>query len=342
MTAVQQVFAWRFSLNKRRNVRRFLGDCVVKSVRHPRQLAPGSILLIWGSTPAPEGLDAGVTLIRVEDGFLRSVGLGAELARPLSLVMDSRGIYYDATCVSDLERLLQTVAFGGATLERAARLRRRIVAAGLTKYNVGRGQWQRPATSQRVVLVAGQVETDASLRLGSPVIRSNVGLLRLTREAEPDAYIVYKPHPDVTAGVRAAGADEHAARYWCDEVVTDVPIDSLLSTVDAVHVLTSLAGFEALLREKQVVCHGLPFYAGWGLTRDALKVERRTRRLTLDELVAGALIAYPRYISRSGGECISPEQAVTELLALRARASARIRPWRYLWRPLLRAAESRK
>src|SRR5207302_2033657 len=163
---------------------------------------PGSTLLLWGSTAAPPGLTADVTLIRVEDGFLRSVGLGAELARPVSWVLDRTGIYYDATRPSDLEQLLQSCEFTPQLLARAAAL-------------------------------------------------------------------------------RARGEGERQVRDWCDEVLTEVAMGRLLEQVDEVHVLTSLAGFEALLRGKFVVCHGVPFYAGWGLTQDIEPVGRRRRHLTL-------------------------------------------------------------
>ena len=59
--------------------------------------------------------------------------------------------------------------------------------------------------------------------------------------------------------------------------------------------MTSLAGFEALLRGLRVVVYGRPFYAGWGLTTDLPPFDRG-RRLSLDQLVAGALILYPRYL----------------------------------------------
>ncbi|HMI20960.1 MAG TPA: beta-3-deoxy-D-manno-oct-2-ulosonic acid transferase, partial [Sphingomonas sp.] len=74
-------------------------------------------------------------------------------------------------------------------------------------------------------------------------------------------------------------------------------MSSLLARIDGVHVLTSLTGFEALLRGLDVTVHGQPFFAGWGLTRDlAAPLSRRTRKLTLAELVAGTLILYPRYL----------------------------------------------
>ena len=136
----------------------------------------------------------------------------------------------------------------------------------ITKYNLSDAPWQRPAAAQRVVLVVGQVETDASIRFGAPQIRSNLALLQAVRQAEPEAYLVYKPHPDVVAGSCRAGAGEDQSRNYCDAVLTGGSIQQLFRQVDALHVLTSLAGFEALLRGLEVHCWGLPFYAGWGLT----------------------------------------------------------------------------
>jgi capsular polysaccharide export protein len=82
-----------------------------------------------------------------------------------------------------------------------------------------------------------------------------------------------------------------------DELAPDAPISSIIDLVDEVHVNTSLAGFEALLRGKPVTAYGVPFYAGWGLTRDLGPIpRRRTRRRSLDELVAAALLLYPRYL----------------------------------------------
>jgi capsular polysaccharide export protein len=273
---------------------------------------PGYARVVWGRGPAGEP-GGGPPLLRVEDGFLRSVGLGADWVTPLSWVIDGCGMYYDATAPSDLERLLERGGFDAGTLDRARALREAIVAAGITKYNVGAGAWQRPAGEQEVILVPGQVENDASITWGAPGVRTNLGLLQAVREAHPGSWIVYKPHPDVLAGKRPGHADVEASRRWCDEVVSDVPIHRLFEQVDQVHVLTSLAGFEALLRGLPVSCHGSPFYAGWGLTTDRLAHPRRTRRLALDELVAGALIAYPTYVSRTTGAFTTPERALFEL-----------------------------
>lgn len=331
-----RLFIHGFSLNKRRILRRFAGDSRICPMRSAAAVPSHATLLLWGSRAPPPELSRSVKLIRVEDGFLRSVGLGAELVSPLSWVMDSRGIYYDATRASDLEHLLQYTAFDSQLLQRAELLRRRIVATGITKYNVGDRNWQSPRTSRRLLLVPGQVETDASLRFGAPGIRTNMFLLEAVRAANPDSYIIYRPHPDVTAGIRARGIAEEQALKWCDEVAPHTSMDLLLDAADEVHVLTSLTGFEALLRSKPVICYGLPFYAGWGLTRDVLSIPRRSRQLSLDELVAGALLVYPRYVSRTSNCRISAEQALDELLQWRARLSARPQRWRRLWLPLLR------
>jgi len=214
-------------------------------------------------------------------------------------------------------------------------LRERIVALGLTKYNIGNGNWQRPADGRRVVLVAGQVESDASLALGSPRVRGNMALLRAARAYAPEAWLVYKPHPDVVARLREPGDGEAGAHALCDEVVTDAPMGSLLQQIDELHVMTSLSGFEALLRGCPVVTHGQPFYAGWGLTEDRDPPPRRGRPLSLDALVAATLILYPSYVSRTTGRFTTPERVLDELRQWRATDAPST--WRRWWRRVKRA-----
>jgi capsular polysaccharide export protein len=121
----------------------------------------------------------------------------------------------------------------------------------------------------------------------------------------------------------------------------DIAMGELLPHVDEVHLLTSLAGFEALLRGKKVTCYGQPFYAGWGLTTDIVPIERRTRRLYLDELVAATLILYPTYISRVTHHYTTAEQALEELLLWRTDTSYQLPFWRKALRPLLRLTGKR-
>ncbi|QKJ66122.1 capsular polysaccharide biosynthesis protein [Deefgea piscis] len=336
----ESLVAYGFSRWKQPIVQRFCQGSSVSMWRwFSRQPAADTAIVAWGKKHDAQLADLPNPIIRIEDGFLRSVGLGAHLIAPMSWVFDRSGIYFDATQPSDLEHLLQTATLDRALQLRAKALRQRIVAAGLTKYNVGQSQgWQRPQ-AERVLLVAGQVEGDASIRFGAGEVCSNMGLLQAVRAANPDAYVVYKPHPDVLAGLRAQGLDEHAAEQWCDEVVEHIAVTDLFAQVDAVHVITSLTGFEALLRQVPVVVWGMPFYAGWGLTDDKMQCSRRTTRRNLDELVAAALILYPSYISRITGQYTSPEQVLNELMAWRDTPAARPRWWHKIRRQLMGLAQ---
>ncbi len=126
-------------------------------------------------------------------------------------------------------------------------------------------------------------------------ITSNRQLLAAVRAVEPDAYIIFRPHPDVETGLRPGAVDDVEALRHVDRVERDTPTLALVDSVDAVHVLTSLLGFEALLRGRPVVTHGVPFYAGWGLTHDLAPVPpRRGHVRSLDALVAATLLRYPR------------------------------------------------
>lgn len=330
------IYALAFSRWKKSVVKQCFPGRQVRFIDRADDAPAGSLLVVWGMTPLPDGLSSRLTVLRLEDGFLRSVGLGTDLIRPMSWVVDGRGIYYDASRPSDLEHLLASHAFDLASVQRAARLRQRIVAERLTKYNVDLARWQRPPGIGKVILVPGQVESDASLAYGAPALRTNMGLLQAVRQANPAAHLVYKPHPDVIARLRAQGAGEDEALRWCDQVVSEAAMGDLLMDVDEVHVLTSLAGFEALLRGKPVTCYGQPFFSGWGLTVDVVPNSRRRRRLSLDELVAGALIEYPLYLSRNKRELLTPEAALDELLAWRARAGVAVPWWRRAFRMVLR------
>ncbi|MCW2455025.1 capsular polysaccharide biosynthesis protein [Rahnella aceris] len=257
---------------------------------------------------------------RMEDGFLRSAGLGSDLHPPLSLVLDKTGIYYDATRPSDLELLLSHSNLAPCQQQRAATLRQRLVASKVSKYNLGAAfTLPAEATNKTVILVPGQVEDDASILTGTISLRTNSALLRTVRERNPGAYIIYKPHPDVLVGNRQGHIPAEDVSRWADSQALDADIIQCIQAADELHTLTSLSGFEALLHGKKVVCYGMPFYAGWGLTQDEHACSRRLRSLTLDDVVYQALIAYPSYIDPQSREPILAEQAV-ELLAATPRA----------------------
>lgn len=253
---------------------------------------------------------------RMEDGFLRSSGLGSDLQPPLSLVLDKTGIYYDASRPSDLENLLIHSDLVPEQQRRAEALRQKLIANKLSKYNLG-ASWQIPvgAAGKRRLLVTGQVENDASIASGTATIRTNLSLLSTVRARHPDAFIIYKPHPDVLVGNRPGHIPDEEMHRLADCVALDADIIECIQQVDEVHTMTSLSGFEALMHGKAVYCYGMPFYAGWGLTTDEYACERRQRLLTISDLLYQTLIGYPTYIHPASKQCISPEMAMDWLLA---------------------------
>ncbi|EAL6375930.1 capsular polysaccharide biosynthesis protein [Campylobacter jejuni] len=234
----------------------------------------------------------------VEDGFIRSISLGSDLTRPFSLIVDDKGLYIDPNKVSKLEELLQNEIFDKNMLNRAKNIIKTLLENRFSKYNGLKHEDLKinAKIGQKVILIPAQVEDDASMILGGFGL-STLDLLKEVRSKNQDAYIIFKPHPDVLSGNRVGLKDETLILEFCDEIVKDCSIDSAIKIADEIHTITSTSGFDALLRAKKVFTYGMPFYAGWGLTKDKHKCERRTRKLSLEELVAGALITYPRYIN---------------------------------------------
>lgn len=328
---VQRVYLFGFSRWKHKFIRVFLKEYDPKNVifinpiiSSPLHLAKkkkmdaSSHIFIWGKKEFQEiekfAEENKIKITRVEDGFIRSVGLGSDLTQPYSLVVDKEGIYFDPTHPSELENILNSYDFqkDEPLLKKAKALIETIKESKISKYNADENRLLRFKTDKRVVLVPGQVEDDASIRFGAKGM-TNRELLSLVREANPDAYIVFKPHPDVLSGNRVGDVQRSEALKYCDEIVTDIGMASVLEAVDEVHTMTSLTGFEALLYGKKVTTYGMPFYAGWGLTADRLKCERRVAALTLNELAAGTLLLYPRYIHPVSKEFCEVDVLIEEL-----------------------------
>ena len=316
-----RVHAVGFSRWKRPIVKRFLAGSEVVFARTARQVPEGAAVALWGRAD-PRSLPRAARPVCLEEGSCapwasgrssHSRCPGCAMTRGFTMMPPSRRGLSGSLRMKSSARRCSSARSGFALWFSRAGLPN-IISMRLPGPRLGGGR----KSASHVILVAGQVEDDASLRHGAPGIKHNGELLRAVRKMNPRSYIVYKPHPDVVAGLRRWGREETNASIWCDEIVLHEPISRMFEQADEVHTLTSLAGFEALLRGKPVTCHGLPFYAGWGLTTDMVSTPRRNRRLTLDELVAGALILYPSYVSRVTGQFTTPERAVAELIAWRA------------------------
>ena len=296
---------------KRSHLRAFFPGC--RFVKHLPETGPA---LVWAGR-APPDLPTRPDLSRLEDGFIRSSGLGAALVPPVSLVRDDLGIYFDPGRESRLERWITARArLDPGAHARAEALRQAVIAAAVSKYNLGGSGPPDRVDDRARILVVGQVEDDASIRLGAPGLCRNIDLLAAARAEAPDAFIAYKPHPDVEIGLRTGAVAPDAALGFADEIWDGVDIIPAIDACDTLVSLTSLAGFEALLRGKKVICHGQPFYAGWGLTEDrAGAPERRRARPTLQGLIHAVLIDYPLYRDPITGLFVRPEDIVARIAA---------------------------
>ncbi|ENY9702692.1 capsular polysaccharide biosynthesis protein [Campylobacter coli] len=280
-------------------------------------LNPEDKIFIWGKKYDKTLLakDFSNEIFLVEDGFLRSVFLGSDLTRPFSLIIDSKGLYVDPSKPSDLEDILQNHIFDESLKQRAKKLITMIMQNKFSKYNGLKHEKLDFNTNKKIILIPAQVEDDASMILGGAGF-DTLKLLQSVRKANENAFIVFKPHPDVLSGNRKGLKDKSIILKYCDEIIENVSIDSAINASDEVHTITSTSGFDALLRGKKVVVYGKPFYAGWGLTSDLHKIPRRTRVLSLEELVAGVLILYPRYIHPKSKNLCEVELALDTMLAL--------------------------
>lgn len=319
-----------------------LSEREIERVWKPRILAnETSELLVWGPE-LPAALTAiaaerKIPVVYLEDGFLRSHRPSASRTPPLSLVLDGRTPYFDCRKASDLEELLSTYDFepDRALMARARAGIDLLIEGGISKYNGGRQRAAEAVYGEKTkkrVLVIGQVEDDASIRYGCPAPMTNNDLVRLAAAEQPKAQILYKPHPDVLSRVRPARSDPAEVEHLARIVTETLPLAEALNTVDHVYTITSLAGFEALMRGIPVTTAGSPFYAGWGLTDDRQAHPRRGRKLTLQALFAGAYLLYPRYFDPETGEETSFEATVATIRRQLDEPDA-LSPSRPAWRP---------
>ncbi|AGH81037.1 capsule polysacchride export protein KpsC [Psychromonas sp. CNPT3] len=337
--AVNICYAFGFSLWKRAFIKQFVGrmakkiifikskDKLINLVSKNKNVA----VLVWGANHSSWiiKLKQSCSVWFIEDGFIRSIGLGADLCRPSSLVIDKQSMYYVPDRPSDIIDILNTIALTSEQTLRAKRLTKSVIKHALSKYNVGQKELNEntintldplrklSVSQQEIILVPGQFEQDQSIANSRGKIKSNLSLLQQVRIDHPDAFIIFKEHPDLYSGVRPGALGQKTAMTVANMYLSDVDISVVIDLCDRVCTLTSLTGFEALLRGKKVSTYGSPFYAGWGMTDDHLAFAERKSHLTLDQLVYSTLVLYPRYVDWTTGSLTSPERVIELLIKQR-------------------------
>ena len=254
-----RLFCFGFTLWKRNYIRGFLQSpeneiIFITSTKQAvkKDFSASDQIICWSSKDRTEAASLSqqfdVPLHFMEDGFIRSVGIGSDLTAPASLVLDSRGTYYDPNRWSDLEYILQNHHFDDALLERAAKLRTYLLDTEVSKYNSGTPlpmDLIKPSAGQNIILIPGQVEDDASIQTGCIDICTNSKLIIAVRESNPDAYLIFKPHPDVVSGNRKGAVEDALIAEHCDLMLDDVSVTDCLGIADEVHTMTSLSVLKA-------------------------------------------------------------------------------------------------
>jgi capsule polysaccharide export protein KpsC/LpsZ len=347
----ERTYAYVFGLNrwKRNYVARCYPEFAMRFLRRTdlpraavRRVKRGKpfVFIVWGYKCADEVVEFasrhGIPLYRMEDGFVRSVGLGAAHTLPRSLVLDRSGrLYFDASGATELERICSEYDFASdpSLLDEARACLELLMQERISKYNhVSSNEAPEEAferLSPRVpgrkrILVIGQVEDDASLRQGGASHLSNFLAVKAATTDHPDADVIFKPHPDDLGGFtknRPKKSTLEEIERIAKVLRAPMTVPDSFACVDHVYTITSLAGFEALLRGKPVTVLGYPFYAGWGLTEDRQTNPRRTRRLTLLELFAAAYLLYPRYFDPKTCEPSSARETILAIARERAERS---------------------
>ena len=279
----------------------------------------------------------GIKVVRIEDAFIRSNGLGCNFFYPYSLSIDHSGIYYDPSRPSDLENILIGLRNRSDYLRlriRAEKLCQSVIEYGVTKYHTGCHVKpvlevvallrNNPGKFHKVIFIPAQVDKDASVIKGG-LGYNTYSLICRVRKDNPHAFLIVKIHPDVLSGLRDGLLGEKELACSVDFLCTDsyTSLD-LIEIADEVHTISSLTGFEALIRGKKVVCYGMPFYAGYGLTKDVstedghgIAMQACKRRivanLDITDLVVGSLILYPIYFNWDTGCVASAEEIIAVL-----------------------------
>jgi capsular polysaccharide export protein len=265
-------------------------------------IAP-SVVIFWGYTEPWlvrwYAKKKNIKILRMEDGFIRSSSLGASHSTPYSLVLDDVGLHYNPNGPSAIENILNDHQFTERELVSANKCLTLMTDLRLSKYNpaaLDKGHLGTIRIRKRVA-VLGQVDNDMSIRLGNPNGWTMTELIRLAKIENPDADIIYRPHPDIYKGYQRSRFRLRPVEKICQISPPDIPLIDFLDTIDHVYTITSLSGLEALLKGKKVTVVGAAFYAGWGLTDDRMSFPRRSTKRNLIELFCGVYLKYPRYLS---------------------------------------------
>lgn len=224
------------------------------------------VIYIWGYKAPQYFIDylreQDLDVFFLEDGFIRSGPEDDSSTPPLSIVMDSQAPYFDTTRPNDLTDLIANFNFEQDNYDEvlAQEMLDYYISHRVSKYNhqpyVDVIPLYGPKRKERI-LVLGQVPHDDSLKYGGGTGITLLDVVNKALEDNPNAQIIVKPHPMTLDDPTIVSA---LTELDCLILTQSIHLVDALETIDHVYTITSLGGFEALLRGKKVTVLGRPFY----------------------------------------------------------------------------------
>jgi len=224
------------------------------------------VIYIWGYKAPDHFIDyvraQDLDVFFLEDGFIRSGPDDESSAPPLSIVMDSQAPYFDTTRPNDLTDLIASFDFNqdGYDETLAQEMLDYYVSKRVSKYNHQPYVNVAPIygiKNRKRILILGQVPHDDSLKYGGGIGITLLDVVSKAIEENPTAQIIVKPHPMTLNDLSITNT---LNELNCLILTQPIHLVDALETVDHVYTITSLGGFEALLRDKEVTVLGRPFY----------------------------------------------------------------------------------
>ena len=297
------------------------------------------IMIIWGmnmyyhnARTIEMALATDTKLLIAEDGFIRSINnfvnktIPSKYRNSISFTFSNLPHFFEDE-ITTLEYMLnnEKLKLDNKQIERAKYLIDKIIKNKISKYNHQPIYKPEIGKNKNKVLVIDQSYGDMSISYGWANEDTFKNMLEVAIKENYNADIIIKTHPDAlvknSERAKCYYSLDDLERYEKRENIhlmsEEINPISLLEIVDKVYVCTSQLGFEALMMGKEVHVFGMPFYAGYGLTIDYQKCERRTNLRTLEEIFYITYINYSYYVNPEKEERCEIEDAIDYLIKLR-------------------------
>ncbi|MDN7131959.1 glycosyltransferase [Halomonas sp. MC140] len=238
--------------------------------------------------------------------------------KALGFLLDDMGYYFDSHQASRCEKTLNDPCY---ELEEHELLRSRMLIDeinrhSITKYNKYVSSYDAESSIEEdCVLVVDQKKGDASIAFAGANDETFAEMMRMAIRDNPDKKIYFKRHPDSVH--KNFNSYRNRNMKEIEVLHENVQIHHVLDKCSKVYTVSSQVGFEGLLRGKEVVCFGVPFYAGWGLTDDRTYVPRRNQKRKVEEIFHQICIQQSVYLNPHTGKTIELEQLLDIILAMR-------------------------